>query len=68
MLIPTRYEYKEADMDSNIWWKKNELNSFKCSAEEEIRAVMAGLRTDLMHARTMLYQPLSSIVSEWNKS
>lgn len=68
VLIPTRDEYKEADLVKNMWWDSSDLHDFKASSETELRRVMRGCRVNLSHARTMLYQPISMIVNDLKRN
>jgi len=68
VLIPTREEYRTASLDNGLWWRKCELKSFKENAVEELMIAMIDLKMDLPHARTILYQPRSTLIDQWKKS
>lgn len=58
VLIPSRYEYTDADLFDSLWWEDSDYSAFKASALLELNAMMASpdIR-DSLEAIKMLYQP-----------
>jgi hypothetical protein len=58
VLIPSRYEYTDADLFDSLWWQDSDYSAFKASALLELNAMMASpdIR-DSLEAIKMLYQP-----------
>ena len=58
VLIPSRMEYKEADMAPLLWWEDTDYSAFKKSAIRELKAVMEIQHlTSTKQALQILYQP-----------
>lgn len=63
ILIPHINDYKRCNLNKNLWWTKEELNSFKQSCTEEIFNLIS--RHNLMtiqQATKLLYQPGSMTI------
>jgi hypothetical protein len=58
VLIPSRFEYTDANLFDSLWWEDSDYSSFKASALLELNAMMASpdIR-DSVEAIKMLYQP-----------
>lgn len=58
VLIPSRYEYADANLFDSLWWEDSDYTVFKASALLELNAMMASpdIR-DSLEAIKMLYQP-----------
>lgn len=57
VLIPTRTEYREANLNDFIWWTSQDYPLFKKSAVEELKRAMEFLNCDGKTAIITLYQP-----------
>lgn len=57
ILIPSRQEYFDAELDSQIWWTEDNLQHTKLLAVTELRAVMAMQNIPYKQAIENLYQP-----------
>ena len=57
ILIPSRQEYFDAELDSRIWWSGDNLQHTKLLAVTELRAVMAIQNIPYKQAIENLYQP-----------
>lgn len=57
ILIPSRQEYFDAELDSQIWWSEDNLQHIKLLAVTELRAVMAMQNIPYKQAVKNLYQP-----------
>jgi hypothetical protein len=58
VLIPSRYEYADADLFDSLWWEDSDYSAFKASALLELNAMMASPDIkDSVEAIKMLYQP-----------
>ena len=58
VLIPSRMEYKDADMAPLLWWEDTDYSAFKKSAIRELKAVMEIQHlTSTKQALQVLYQP-----------
>lgn len=61
VLIPSRTEYTEADLNVELWWDDSDYTAFKTSAVSELKSLMR-LRnlTNSKDAIRILYQPPSN--------
>jgi hypothetical protein len=57
ILIPSRQEYFDAELDSQMWWTEDNLQHTKLLAVTELRAVMAMQNIPYNQAIQNLYQP-----------
>ena len=57
VLIPSRQEYFDQELDSQMWWTEDNLQHTKLLAVTELRAVMAMQNIPYKQAIKNLYQP-----------
>lgn len=62
VLIPSRQEYFDAELDSEIWWTEDNLQHTKLLAVTELRAVMAMQNIPYKQAIKNLYQPKETTI------
>ena len=65
MLIPTREEYCQANLDTSMWWDRDDYDTFKDDAVSELKSLMrVDPRIDCKVAQTLLYQPLDDNIAQ----
>jgi hypothetical protein len=58
ILIPTKDEYEQCNVNKTLWWTREELDSFKQSCNEEILNLIKRHKYMTIHqAAKLLYQP-----------
>jgi len=57
VLIPSRNEYISAGLNPILWWTRDDYNSFKQSANSEIRLFSVHEGINMKEASKKLYQP-----------
>lgn len=57
VLIPSRNEYMSAGLNPILWWTRDDYNSFKQSANSEIRLFSVHEGINMKEASKKLYQP-----------
>eukprot|EP01035_Chromulina_nebulosa_P016997 gene16997-22496_t len=57
ILIPSRIDYRSADLIPSLWWSINDYRNFQQSAYSEIRLFSVSEGIPMDEARKMLYQP-----------
>lgn len=60
VLVPTRLEYKQADLIPLLWWNGEEYISFQQQAYSELRLLSTNENIDMKQARVRLYQQQST--------
>ena len=62
ILIPTRHEYIEEELDYYIWWNAKDLDNMKLLAISELRTIMALQNISYEEAKNKLYQPQETTI------
>ena len=62
ILIPTRHEYIEEELDYYIWWNAKDLYKMKLLAISELRTIMALQNISYNEAKNKLYQPQETTI------
>jgi len=57
ILIPSRVDYRSADLIPSLWWSINDYRNFQQSAYSEIRLFSVSEGIPMDEARKLLYQP-----------
>lgn len=66
ILIPSRNEYKQANLISILWWGGTDFFSFQQSAYSELRLLSSFDNISMKDAKTKMYQPNSQEMEDDN--
>lgn len=60
--IPCKYDYLAANLSDDLWWKFEDLISFKKEGKKEVRSIMKLMKVNFKTAICYLYQPQHDIL------